>query len=880
MPKLPADFMTGLARLLATALLGTVALAGPVNADERETFFETKVRPVFAEHCFSCHGAKKERGGLRLDNPAFLTMGSDTGPVVVKGKPAESLLIKAMEYQGDTQMPPKGKIPDAQIADVKRWIADGAYWPETGLVSTTETAAAPDPSTHWAFQPVANPVVPPLEGSRLRTWARTPVDRFIARALEQKGLVPSAEADRPTLLRRLSYDLTGLPPSFEELTAFERDTSPTAYENAVDRLLASPHYGERWGRIWLDVARYADTKGYVFMEERKYPSAFKYRDWVVSSLNADMPYNQFLIAQIAGDLLDGPDDRKPYQAMGFLTLGRRFLNNRHDIIDDRIDVVSRGTLGLTVACARCHDHKFDPIPTADYYSLYGIFASSQEIKEEGPKALSLRQENPFQPVVFLRGNPGNRGPKVPRQFLSVASMGKREPYQSGGRLELARAIANEQNPLTARVIVNRVWMNHFGNGLVQTPSDFGIRTERPSHPELLDYLAWRFVHDDQWSLKKLHRLLVTSAVYRQVSENRDDARQADPENRLLWRMNRRRLTFEEIRDSFLVSAGRLDKAIGGPAVDIGAAPFPLRRTIYGFIDRQNLPGMYRTFDFASPDAHSPQRYLTTVPQQALFMMNNPFVIEQAEAVAERSLAGQPASDDPIAVRGRIERMYQLILGRSATPDESAIGLRFLTAASRAEHANTPTWEYGFGSVGPDNKQVQFSPLPHYRDQAWYPTPQFPDTSLGHLFIRARTGHPGRDGEHATILRWNAPGDGVISIRGRLKHDSANGDGVRARIVSSRLGIIKEWVAHHAAVGTGVPNIEVKVGDKIDFIVDCRTGDNSDSYDWVPVITSVQAAGGTMTWNAAEQFRGPVYTLTRWEQYAQALLLTNEYLFVD
>ncbi|HJT75755.1 MAG TPA: DUF1549 and DUF1553 domain-containing protein, partial [Gemmataceae bacterium] len=603
-----------------------------------------------------------------------------------------------------------------------------------------------------AFQPVRNP---PLPAVKAATWCRSPVDRFILAKLEAKGLAPSPAADRRTLIRRVSFDLVGLPPTPAEVEAFVHDPDPEAYAKLVDRLLASPHYGERWGRYWLDVARYADTKGYVFEDERRYPFAFTYRDYVIRSFNEDLPYDQFIVQQLAADRLPLGPDKRPLAAMGFLTLGRRFLNNPNDIIDDRIDVTCRGLLGLTVGCARCHDHKFDPIPQADYYSLYGVFASSvepkdlpvirepkpspayadfekelaslerdatryekeheQELKARNraardglrrlrkkidrlrvthpgapPSAMVLNDApQPVQPHILLRGNPRNPGKAVPRQFLACLSGPDRKPFTQGsGRLELAEAIANPTNPLTARVLVNRVWLHHFGEGLVRTPSNFGLRGEPPTHPELLDYLAATFV-EQGWSIKRLHRLILLSNTYRESSAADPRAEHLDPENRLLARRDRTRLDFEALRDALLAAGGRLDLAMGGRSVDLVNAPFSTRRSVYGFIDRQNLPGLFRAFDFASPDATSAQRHETTVPQQALFLMNSPFVVEQAKRLAARPDVIAHADD-----AGRIDYLYRLLYARPAEPEEVALGERFLGAAG------------GGGSLAPWEKYAQ------------------------------------------------------------------------------------------------------------------------------------------------------------------------------
>jgi Protein of unknown function (DUF1553)/Protein of unknown function (DUF1549)/Planctomycete cytochrome C len=726
-------------------LLLCVVLTDPLHAQtgsaptpEQVEFFEKRIRPILADNCWSCHGSKKQKAGLRLDSLAGVLKGTEDGPVVVKGDPDKSRLIKAIKHIGDVKMPDKDKkLPDQAIADLTAWVKMGLPWPDAD-----KTVAQDDPNAwkkHWAFQPVRQPALPAVKDAK---WGKTPVDAFVLATLEAKGLKPNPPADRRTLLRRVTFDLIGLPPTFEEITAFENDKSADAFARVVDRLLASPRYGERWGRHWLDVARYADTKGYVFLEERRYAFAYTYRDYVIRAFNEDLPYDRFVVEQLAADRLNVTDKRS-LAAMGFLTLGRRFLNNSHDIIDDRIDVVSRGMLGLTVSCARCHDHKFDPVPTADYYSLYGVFASSVEPKDlpligepertpeyiayekelkslEGavkkyqeenakelaaknrkfrdglralekkvdafrasskvapPRAMVLQDApSPTMPRILKRGNPNNPGPTVPRQFLGVLAGEKREPFTQGsGRLELARAIASKDNPLTARVLVNRVWLNHFGTGMVLSPSNFGLRSEPPSHPELLDYLATRFMAEG-WSIKKLHRQILLSQAYQQSSGDQEAGRRVDPENRLLWNFPRQRLDFEALRDSLLFVSGKLDLKMGGAAVDITTTPFSGRRTIYGFIDRQNLPGLFRTFDFASPDTSSPQRFQTTVPQQALFLLNSPFVLEQARSLMQRAevKASMNAGE-------KIGKLYQLLYGRNPTADETRLGERFLAADSQ------------------------------------------------------------------------------------------------------------------------------------------------------------------------------------------------------
>jgi mono/diheme cytochrome c family protein len=736
--------------LVSMAGLGVVLFGNRIRADEAKPpakaapqaieFFEGKVRPLLVDKCISCHGSEKQRGGLRLDSRTALLKGGDNGPIVTTGDPEKSPMIHAVRYDGETKMPPKDKLPADAVATLTTWVKMGLPYPDSAgnkPVKTDNKAIAEVRKSHWSFQPVKKHEVPKVKNA---AWVQTPVDAFILAKLEAKGMTPAKPADRRTLLRRITFDMIGLPPTPEEVAAFEADISPDAFAKVVDRLLASPQYGERWGRHWLDVARYADTKGYVFEEERRYPFAYTYRDYVIRAFNEDLPYDQFILQQLAADRLPLGEGKRPLSAMGYLTLGRRFLNNTADIIDDRIDVVTRGLLGLTVTCARCHDHKFDPIPTKDYYSLYGVFSNSEEPKElpevgtpertpafeayekelkklekdlaeyqekhkeelkaknqkikreqvalrnkidhlkatnpaAPPRAMAL-QDLPkvHEPQVFLRGNPNNRGEQVPRQFLLVLAGDQRQPFHEGsGRLELARAIATKDNPLTARVLVNRVWLHHFGAGLVRTPSDFGLRGEQPTHPELLDYLAARFM-EEGWSIKKLHRLIVLSNAYQQSSDATSELREIDPENRLLSHMNRQRLDFEEMRDALLFVAGKLDLKVGGPAMDITSRPFARRRTVYGFIDRQNLPGMFRTFDFASPDTSNPQRFTTTVPQQALFLMNSPFVEEQAKNLVSRNdvnSLGETAS--------KIKRLYQLAYSRWPDADELALGQKFIEA---------------------------------------------------------------------------------------------------------------------------------------------------------------------------------------------------------
>ena len=717
--------------ILACQLTYLLLNADPASVD----FFESKVRPVFIEHCEKCHNASKQQGGFRLDTKEHFFKGPDSGPIINPSNPAESKILKLLHYQSELKMPPKGKLPDQVIADISEWIKKGASWPADSKTNAKPLANANQ--NHWAFKPVIKSTPPKITNPSV---ANNEIDFFIQAKLEQNKVSLSKQADKRTLIRRLNFVLLGLPPTPQEVESFLNDPDPQSYPKLVNKLLDSSHFGERWARHWLDLARYADNRGYIGVGvDRTYPYAYTFRDWVIQSFNSDLPYDKFLTYQIAADNPKSGASQSDLAALGFFTVGRRFINNQNDIIDDRIDVLCRTTMGLTVTCARCHDHKYDPIPTKDYYSLYGVFASSQEpedlpdlgIDSTGPDFLAFQSElarligerekfeadnaeikikeprkfsenikpydnrikqlkskhpgsppkgmalfdkpSPVEPVVFIRGNQGNRGPQVPRQFLEVISGANRTPFKQGsGRLEAAQAIASSKNPLTARVWVNRVWAHVFGNPLVKTPSDFGIRSDPPSHPELLDFLASNFM-DDHWSTKNLIRHMLLSSTFKQTSSPREELQDNDPENSLLIRMNRRRLDFETMHDSMLAMAGTLEPAVGGRSVEMFAPPFSSKRALYAFIDRQNLPGVLRTFDFALPDTHSPQRFVTSVPQQALYLLNSPFVQEQS---SKFTLRFTNTDSNP----EKVEAMYRVALQRIPSKEELASALDFLQSS--------------------------------------------------------------------------------------------------------------------------------------------------------------------------------------------------------
>jgi hypothetical protein len=673
----------------------SLAQAGDPSPTQIE-FFEKKIRPVLVENCYKCHSVQspKLKGGLLLDSRDGVRKGGDSGPTIVPGDPAGSLLLHALRYE-DLKMPPSGKLPEQVIADFERWIKQGAPDPREGRIA----AAVPKPidveegKRFWSFQPPRSHEAPL---TRDCAWPLKKIDRFILARLEQSDLEPSKVADRRTWIRRVSFDLIGLPPSPHEVEAFVNDRSPMAYESVVDRLLDSPHYAERWARMWLDIARFAEDQAHIVGSDRSlcYPNAYLYRDWVIRAFNADMPYDRFIKLQLAADVIE-PNDPSNHVALGFIGLGPKYYGRNSPSVmadewEDRVDTVSRGLLGLTVACARCHNHKFDPIPTEDYYALAGVFASSRmfnrPLSPQTPKKGDGQANQPSEAMhvicegaptdlnVLIRGDVESKGPVVHRHFLHVLCNGEPQVVHEGsGRRELADAIADRRNPLTARVIVNRIWGLHFGKPLVGTPSNFGALGEAPTHPELLDDLAVRFV-EAGWSLKWLQREIVLSATYRQSSETNARQRTRDPENRLVGRMNRRRLSVEAWRDALLTVAGRLNRTIGGGSLD-PQDPKECRRTVYSAVSRLDLNRMLALFDFPDPNVHADRRVETATPLQKMFALNSPFMVAQAASLAERLT--EAGGDSESADASRIQKAYLLLYGRPATETESRLGLAFI-----------------------------------------------------------------------------------------------------------------------------------------------------------------------------------------------------------
>lgn len=860
-------------RMLALATLW--CLATSVSADD--TFFENKIRPVLVEHCYSCHSlAEGEASGeLLLDSAATFRRGGVRGTPFNVEKPDESLLIKVLSHSDeDLKMPPEEKLSDEVIENFRIWLRQGAPDPrEGGPVDKSSKELVAE--RHWAYQ-VPQPMV--LATAELSGRATDRIDAAIEALLKENGLKPSETADRFTLIRRISLDLLGVPPSPELLSEFANDPSPDAYSRMVDKLLASPQFGEKWARHWMDVSRYADTKGYVFQEDRNYPAAFKYRDWLIRSINDDMPYNEFVRYQLAADHLDPTNANGHLDAMGFLTLGRRFLNNIHDIIDDRIDVVGRGLMGLTVACARCHDHKYDPVSTADYYSMYGIFLNSEEPGGE-PSPLRMVDSTQDKPAfIFLRGAAHNRGDKVERRFVKFLSANPEATYTKGsGRLDLANEIINPKNPLTARVFANRVWLRLIGKPLIDSPSDLGVRAPEPKMQMVLDELATGLMERD-WSVKQLVRRIVLSKTYQQTSLNRNEfADKADPENRLLWRMNRKRLEFESLRDTVLACTGEIDYRVGGPSVTIHEGPYTSRRSVYSFIDRQNVPGLFRAFDVASSDTHNPQRSLTTVPQQGLYLLNSDWIANQAERMVNHAQSQGRWKDDEALVADVFNHVYS----RPPTADEKSVALEFLREARTAYSMPAiPTWQYGYGNYSKESGELSsFTTFPAFVDGTYRGQKPLPDDQLGWASLNAEGGHTGNPDGYSVVRRWNAPFAGRLQIIGQGEHAGDQGDGVRLAVIINGKQRLAEWEVRNGKVDTKTESIDIPANAHVDLIVHCNGDTSHDSFKWKAI---VRITGSTRETFASNKGFGPPppRALRPEEQLVQALLASNEVAFVD
>jgi Protein of unknown function (DUF1549)/Protein of unknown function (DUF1553)/Planctomycete cytochrome C len=731
-------------------------------------YFETKVRPLLINRCYGCH-ADSASGGLRLDSRNTALKGGKDGVVIVAGHPEQSLLVSAIHYQNPKlKMPPSSPMNSEEVGILEQWIHDGAPWPET-----SETEAGIRDSSWWAFQKPKPQPVPSILSNGIpktwtpETWASTNIDRFVLAQLNEKHLQPVADADKRTLIRRVTYDLTGLPPTPQETAAFLADHDKDAYARVVDRLLASPAYGERWGRIWLDVVRYSDTSGNG--PDYPTPEAYKYRNYVIDAFNHDLPYDEFIREQIAGDLLPStsePDHWRKTIATGYLAIARRGGDDEDKtlVYSDAVDNLGYAYLGVTVACARCHDHKFDPIPTRDYYALYGILASthlphpgSESIRYpmgmvyRDPKAADSAELKSFQeqlqPIantieaahklpyfddilpqlearrmelfkqvphfeaayavsegvphderVQYMGDPLKPGKLVRRGFLQALGGGPLPPTtKDSGRLELANWIASSDNPLTARVMVNRIWQGLFGRGIVATPNDYGKRGIAPSNPQLLDYLALEFIRNG-WSIKAMQRAILLSHTYRLASTDSVANAQVDPENIYLWKHTRKRLDAEEIRDSLLATSGTLDTATGGehpfPALaewnwsqhrPFNAVYETNKRTVYVMVQRTKRHPYLGLFDGPDPNGSTATRATSVTPLQALYFMNAGFPKNCAMHLADSLPQGETVE------RQQTTRTFQIIFNRNPDVEEIARSSEFLhkAASMYAAHGASP-----------------------------------------------------------------------------------------------------------------------------------------------------------------------------------------------
>jgi hypothetical protein len=959
--------------LLSLTLLAL--FVSPAKSDDALTF-EKDIRPIFRAHCYDCHGATADvKGKLDLRLVRFLQKGGESGAAIVAGKPGESYLLDRLRAG---EMPPgENTVPAKEISIIEKWIAAGAKTsrpePESippGLGITFEERS------FWSFQPIRRPDVADLSTFPAESRVRTPIDALVLKLSESSNGVSSfaPDADRRTLIKRAFLDLIGLPPGPDEMKRWLSNDSAAWYDELLTELLDSPHYGERWGRHWLDVAGYADSEGYTTSDSVR-PWAWKYRDWVIRSLNEDKPFDRFLTEQLAGDELAGPreGDLKPEQielltATGFLRMpadgtdsGANNAAGRNQVMTDTLKIVGTSLLGLSLQCAQCHDHRYDPILQTDYYSLRAVFepaldwkawkrprerqvslyteadrkkaaeieAEAKKIGEERgkkqaefmkqalekelmkyeeplraklreayntpggkrtdeqkallkknpsvninpgvlyqylPKAAEelkkldkqmadIRAKKPVEEFLRVLTEPPNHAPETklfyrgdheqPKQTVLPASLtlaapeGKRREFASkvadfpttGRRLAFARWLTSGEHPLFARVIVNRVWMHHFGKGLVETPSDFGKLGTKPTHPELLDWLADEFVRQG-WSLKQLHRLIMTSTVWRQSAR---EAESGTPDSFLL-RKRLVRLEAEAIRDRMLAASGKLNRTLFGKPVaikedDTGQVIVDgsqTRRSLYVQVRRSRPVAMMQAFDAPVMETNCEARPNSTVATQSLMLLNGEFLLEQAGHLAER-VAKEPASLNK----------------------EQLAGLATIPLSPE------PVWICGWGAYDAEkNRTGSFTKFGHWTGNTWQVGDKIPDPKLGFVFLNATGGHPDIPGR-ATIRRWTAPRDGVVSIAGNLGHSSPNGNGVEGLVVSSRSGKAGSWVAEHKGVETKTGGLEIKAGDTLDFITNSRGNHSSDSFSWTVTITLKTAGQPDLVTSSKEDFRGPI-----------------------
>ena len=956
-----------------------VVPAENIQADA-ELSFERDVRPILKTWCFDCHGGQETESGLDLRLRRFVVRGGESGPAAIPGNAAESLILQRVS---SAEMPPgEKKMPAAEQELLRRWLAAGA---PTLRAEPQEIPDGPgiteEERQWWAFQPIRRPQT---EALRDAPQVRTAIDAVLLRQLQQRGLSFSADADRRTLIRRAYLDLLGIPPTPEQIAEFEQDPAEDAWEQLVDRLLESPQYGERWGRHWLDAAGYADSEGATNADAER-PWAWRYRDYVVRSFNADKPLTQFLQEQLAGDELAGErgeelteSQKELLTAVGFLTMAANPTDSgdnseaaRNQTIADTIRIVSSSLLGLSVGCAQCHDHRYDPISQHDYYALRAILdpvldwkswktpaqsrvslytaedrskvaavearvaevaaektlkqtefiaaaleqelqkyepelrgrlqaaldtaaaerseeqkqllaqnpavnispgvlyqynqAAADKLKEYDAQIAEIRKEKPaegfirtlaeppgHQPEsrIFYRGEFAEPRGQVSPAALPVSWLFTEAPQiaersdklpTSGRRLAWADWLTSGRNPLPPRVLMNRFWMHHFGRAIVSTPGEFGRLGAEPENMELLDLLAAEFI-DGGWTWKRMHRLIMHSTVYRQSSAARDDAAVIDPGNRLYWRKPLVRLDAEVVRDAMLAVGNQLDLAMGGPPVAVSAddtgqiveAGNSGRRSIYIQARRSTPLAILATFDAPIMETNCTIRTSTTGAAQSLMLLNSSFAVRAAEKLAEAAL----------------QRAEQ----RFGSADDLELEL---------PDQVLPVWEFGYGFMADageaqggasEQVSVQFSPLQHWTGSSWQAGAELPDSEHGWVLVNQHGGHPG-DAEHAAIRRFRTPADGTISISGTLSHSSANGDGVRGRIVAAGR-LIGEWLAASGSTETTATELKLRQGDTIDLIVDCRGSVESDSFGWDVTVTLQPAAGDPRQWKTTESVRAP------------------------
>ena len=975
--------------------------AADVLTPQSPVTFEQHVRPILKAFCLDCHGGGEQlEGKLDLRLKRFMLTGGESGATLRVGQPAESLLIKRLK---SGEMPPsEKKVPAEQIAIIERWIASGAATvrdePESlppGLGITAEER------TYWFFQPLLRPSVPVVKQP---TQARSPLDHFVLAKLDERGTVNNDQADQFTLLKRATFDLIGLPPTPDEVEQYLSDSAPDAFERLTDRLLASPHYGERWGRHWLDVAGYADSDGDGSVDTIR-PYIYKFRDYVVRSLNADKPLDQFLIEQLAGDELVAPPytNLTPEQtdllvATGFLRMAADPTasgqgdpdTSRNQVVADTIKIVSSSLLGLSVGCAQCHDHRYDPIPQADYFQLRAIFqpaldpkgwviprervislytdedraravaieadamklqadvnvkrqkfidtafdleidkhpaeqrealraafktpadkqtdeqkklvattpslninggnlyqynaGAAEELKKDDASVAAKRGEKKIEDFVsvlmesggmpnpthlFYRGD--HRAPKqvlLPADLTIAAPDGQRFQIEeknaallrsSGRRLAWAKHITNGSHPLVGRVLANRIWLHHFGRGIVDTPGEFGILGTRPTHPELLDWLAVELGAGPR-SFKRTHRAVMSSAIYRQSSRRASDAAMKDADGAFYSRFPVRRLEAEIVRDRALAVSSRLNDALFGSPIEVmedfagqvHVKDDSPRRSLYIQSRRTKPVSLLAAFDAPVMTLNCDRRPSSTVAPQSLMLMNGDFILAQAEHLSQQ-----------VHVEG--------VSPGFATSSSNALTFDIAPFVNRFP-GNRAAWQYGYGGINDapitaaatenpaatPRAVVEFHSLPHWTGSSWQGGATLPDATLGYAISHAGGGHPGGSPKLASIKRWTAPRDGFVVVSGQLQHGSENGDGVRSRVVSSRSGLVGEWTAKNGSIETPVARVEVRTGDTLDFVTDAITNEASDSFNWPISLRLTDTSGAELqTWNSHADFHGPL-----------------------